>query len=79
MNLDHDDLRAIEAASQTPGWKILREAFVERSAACINEVFSVSTMPERREILVAEERGRREVLGWFERQLEDSRQTRRAA
>lgn len=79
MNLDHDDLRAIEAAMATPGWKILRQAFAERTAGAIAEVFSVGTPPERREMLVAEERGRREVLSWFEHQLEDSRETRRVA
>lgn len=77
MKLDHEDLRAIEACMQTPGWALLREAFAEKTRATITEVFSEATLPEVREMLVARERGRREVLAWFERQLEVGRQLRK--
>lgn len=62
---------------QTPGWALLRAEFDRRQRAVVGEVFAEATAPERREQLVWRQRGRDEVLEWFERQLEDGRRLRK--
>lgn len=77
MSLDHDQLRACEAALEHPGWRLLREEFDGRRRAAVGEVFGEATPEHRRQQLVWQQRGRDEVLGWFERQLEDGRRLRK--
>lgn len=77
MSLDHDQLRALEAAIGHPGWRILVAEFDGRRAAAVREVFGEATSPERRAELVWRQRGRDEVMEWFDRQLEDGRRLRK--
>jgi hypothetical protein len=79
LNLDHEDLRAIEATMATPGWRLLVKAFGELREIAVRVVFNLDTPSDVRDQAIAVARGQDQVLGWFERQLEDSRETRRTA
>jgi hypothetical protein len=77
VSLDVDQLRACEAAMQTPGWALLEREFEAKREATVREVMSTMTDSASRVMLVWHQAGRDEVLAWFAKQLETARQLRK--